>query len=147
MLYSVITHTIINRYDCMCSISSYNFVKMKHQRDDKSQKITTFLSSSPPTKRASGVEDGSMPSSAVARIRTSQQAQNESLKDMLPRVPTQPNIRQAITGCGKLTTHGYFTLMARVCITSFAKSSIQKIVKTMLRSGTRSLVQPYARMY
>ena len=69
----------------MCSISSYNFVKLKRQWDDKSQKITTFLSSSPPTKQASGVEDGSMLSSAVARIRTSQQAQNESLKDTLPR--------------------------------------------------------------
>ena len=37
---------------------------MKCRRDDKSQKITAFLSSVPPTKRASGVEDGGVPSSS-----------------------------------------------------------------------------------
>ena len=38
--------------------------KMKRRRDNSNRKITAFLSSQPPTKRAAGVEDSSSPSAS-----------------------------------------------------------------------------------
>jgi len=56
-------HAHISR-SCTCIVINYNFVKMKRRKDDKCQKITAFLSSAPPMERASGVEDGGVPSSS-----------------------------------------------------------------------------------
>ena len=99
---------------------------MKRRRDNKSQKITAFLSSAPPTKRASGIEDGGVPSSSSSedwnQPTSSEQRERERQANASANTA---NIRQAITECGKLITRGYFTLMARVCIASFAESLIQ----------------------
>ena len=80
MCYTVWSRPHISKLHCSASISSYNFVKMKRRRDDKSQKITAFLSSAPPTKRTSGVEDGGVPNSSSSEDQNQPTSSEEQRK-------------------------------------------------------------------
>ena len=140
-------HAHISR-SCTCSVSSYNFVKMKHRRDNKSQKITAFLFSAPPTKRASGVEDGGMPSSSSSEDRN--QPTSSEQRERERHATASANMAKHKTGYNRTWkadhTWVFYTdgegMYCKLC-----RKFDTKIVKTRLRSGTRSLVRPNARTY
>ena len=105
---------------------------MKHQRDNKSQKIIAFLSSVPPMKRASGVEDGGVPSCSSTKDRN--QPTSSEQREPERHATMSATTAKHKTGYNRMweadhTWVFYNDGEGMYCKASFAESSIQKSSK------------------